>query len=167
MIRKKGQIWSMDLMIAVMIFSIGILIFYFYAFNGPNESKEIIETLEYDGKIVTNTILSEGSPKNWNSADVFKIGILSEGTINQSKLEEFYSMTQSDYNKTKILFNTKYDYLFFLNKNITINSTNIEYIGKPFVNKSDVDTRNLIKITRFTSYEGMPTTAYLYIWGDY
>jgi hypothetical protein len=154
-------------MVAVAIFTIGFLIFYFYAFNNPNESKEIIESLEYDGKIISNMILSEGNPSDWTSSNVFKIGILTGNIINQSKLDEFYYLTQIDYEHTKLMFNTKYDYLFFLESNMTVNSTNVDHIGMHSVDKNNIDTKNLIKITRFTSYDGKPTSAYLYIWGDY
>lgn len=167
MIKKKGQIWSFDLMVAITIFSIGFLIFYFYAFNNPNESKEIIENLKYDGKIISNYILSDGSPENWNSTNLIKIGILTDNKINQTKLEQFYNFSQTNYSETKKMFNTKYDYIFFLSNNMTIDSANVDYIGKPFIDKDHIDAKNLIKITRFTSYDGMPTTAYLYIWGDY
>jgi len=135
--------------------------------NDPNESKEILENLFYDGKIVTNTLLSGGSPEDWTEDNVIKIGILSDNKINQTKLEYFYNLTQTNYNNTKILFNTRYDYLFFLSENMTLGSEEIEYIGKNVLDKDNVDTYNLVKITRFTSYNGRPVTSYLYIWGDY
>jgi hypothetical protein len=163
---RRGQIWSMDFVVGITIFLVGFLIFYFYSLNNPLESKEIIENLEYDGKLITNFILSEGSPTNWNLSNVLSIGILTDGKISDLKLEYFYFFTKDNYSDTKIMFNTKYDYIFFVDRNMTINGSLVDYIGKPFVNKSNIDAKNLIKITRFTSYRNMPTTAYLYIWEE-
>jgi len=128
------------------------------------ELEENMQNLFYDGEIITNTILSEGYPINWNETNVDKIGILSDNKINETKLERFYNLAQTDYEETKIIFNTKYNYYLFLDKNITINSVSIEGIGKPGVNKNNINTENLIKITRITVFENKPATAYLYVW---
>jgi hypothetical protein len=161
---KKSQAWSIDLMVAIAIFSIGIVVFYAYSINGPGESEENMQNLFYDGEIITNTILSEGYPINWNETNVDKIGLLTDNKINKTKLEYFYDLTQKDYEKTKLIFNTKYNYYLFFDKNITINSNSIEGIGKPGINKNNINTENLIKITRITVFENKPATAYLYIW---
>jgi len=166
--RKKAQAWGIDLMIAMIIFTVGIVIFYFYALNAPGEAKETMESLSYDGKIIMNTIFSEGYPLDWNPGNVVNIGILSDNKIDETKLENFDAMTgtDDDYDRTKILFNTRYDYYFFLDDQMVINSFPVDGIGKPGVNRYDTDYENLIKITRFTVYKGKPITAYLYIWKD-
>jgi len=55
---KKAQGWGMDLIIGVTIFTFGLVAFYMYSLNSPGEAKEKIESLSYEGKILTNTILS-------------------------------------------------------------------------------------------------------------
>ena len=165
---KKSQAWGIDLMVGIVIFSLVIVFFYFYALNQPGEAKETIETLLYEGKIISNLILSNGYPEDWNSGNVQKIGILNNNKINQTKLESFYDMVQTneDYTQTKIKFTTKYNYYFFLDKSMIINGEGVEGIGKPGATKANIPSsaKNLIKITRFTIYSGEPTTAYLYIW---
>ena len=64
------------------------------------------------------------------------------------------------------MFRTQYDYYFFLEENISINSTEFEGIGKPGTTKNNLNTTNLIKITRFTIFNEKPITAYLYIWDN-
>lgn len=113
-LNKKAQAWGFDLMVAVAIFSIGITVFFIYSLNQPAQAKEILEKLSYDGKIITNSILSNGYPENWDSGNVVKIGILSDNKINETKLNRAYDLAKDNYEETKNLFNTNYDYFFFL-----------------------------------------------------
>ena len=79
---KRGQIWGMDLVIAMSIFSLGVVIFYFYSVNLHAESKEVFETLMYEGNGIIESLFSNGYPENWDEADVVTIGIFSDGKIN-------------------------------------------------------------------------------------
>ena len=168
--KNKAQGWGMDLIIAVTIFTFGLVAFYMYSLNSPGEAKEKIESLSYDGKILTNTILSDGAPESWNTENVVKIGILSDNKINETKLQYFYNLTRtgSDYSETKRLFDITYDYYFFLNENMTTIGINVDGIGKPGVshNTGFDDAKNLVKITRYVIYENKPMTAYFYIWEE-
>jgi hypothetical protein len=162
---NKAQAWGMDIMIAIMIFSIGIIIFLIYSVNNSNDSKEALEQLSYDGDNIFDSILSEGSPIDWTSVNVVKIGISSNDKINETKLERFYNLALSDYSRTKSIFNTKYDYYFYF-KDMSISTGEIDGIGKPGTNVSTIsdNPKNLIKITRFSSFKDKPVTVYLYIW---
>lgn len=161
--QEKAQAWGIDLMIAVVIFSVGISVFYIYSLNSENQ-ENIAKKLNYDGEMIIESLFSSGFPQNWNSGNVVKIGIVDNGKINQTKLELFYLLAKENYPRTKILFNTKYDYLFFLSANLTISGQEVEAIGKPGADKDNVQSENLIKITRFTINENKPVTAYLYVW---
>jgi hypothetical protein len=170
---KKAQGWGMDLIIAVTIFTIGLVAFFVYSLNSPGEAKEKIESLSYEGRILASTILSEGSPEGWGATNVIKIGILNNNKINETKIKIFYELTkiEENYEKTKELFDITYDYYFYLNKKIDINgdgSLMLEGIGKPGFDKEDIgtDIKNLIKITRYTVYQNKPMTAYFYIWEE-
>ena len=98
---KQAQAWGADLMIALVIFSIGIFVFFLYSINAPTEAEESIDNLFYEGKIIASSILSEGHPEDWTFGNVVTIGILSQGKINETKLERFYNLAQADYAKTK------------------------------------------------------------------
>jgi hypothetical protein len=169
---KKAQAWGLDLMIAFVIFLVVLFAFSFYVINLPGEGEETLELLSYDGSSIMNSILSNGYPEDWNSNTKIpeKIGILNEGKINNTKLSNFYFLTQSDYVKTKAIFNTKYEYYFFLDKNFSITmpigTLSVMGIGKPGYNVSKINdtANNLFKVVRFTIYEDKPRTAYLYIW---
>jgi hypothetical protein len=165
---KKAQAWGMDLMIAIFIFTIAITIFFIFTVNQPGEGRENLENLYYDGKIIANDIFSEGYPRNWNYSDVVTLGVLTGNKINKTKLGQFYNLTltTANYTRTKYLFNTKYDYYFFLDKNMTIGGIEVDGFGKPGETKTTIKSaaENLVKITRFTVYEDEPITGYIYIW---
>jgi len=155
---KKAQAWGFDLMVAAIIFMFGVFAFYLYSIN-QGDSEEIINSLSSDGKLVASFILSEGFPEDWSLTNVAKIGILTGSRINETKLESFFTLSAADYNKAKSLLNTKYNYYFFLDENLTIAGNQVEGIGlKP------TSSQNLIKTTRFTIYKEKPVTAYLYTW---
>jgi hypothetical protein len=162
-LNKRGQAWSIDLIIAIIIFSAGILIFFIYSINQASEAKEVLSELGYQGDVILNNILSEGYPQDWNQTNVVTIGILSGNKINETKLERFYDYSISDYSGTRSKFNTRYDY-YFTFSNMTINSFPVYGIGMFGTNVSNISSSSLIKITRFSVYKEKPTTIYLYIW---
>lgn len=164
--KTKGQVWSLDIMAGLALFLVGIMIFFIYSLNQPSQAKETLDILRYEGETIANSLLSQGYPSNWNTSNVIALGITTDKKINQTKLENLYEMiyTQNNYNKTKNILNTQYDYYIFLNQNMTINSTSIEGIGKPGTTKQNIDARNLIKITRFTIYQNKTTPLYIYTW---
>ncbi len=149
-------------MIASVVFTIGIVFFYLYTINEPNEAQETIDALYYDGKIIADSVLSEGYPPGWNPGNVVTTGILSQGKINETKLKNFneLSSTPAGYAKAKNLFNTRYDYYFNLSTAINIDGSPVGGIGMLPQN-----VKNLVKITRFTVYQNKPATAYLYVFG--
>lgn len=155
-------------MAGLALFLIGIMIFFIYSINQPFQAKENLELLSYDGKIIADNLLTEGYPKNWNSNNVVVLGLTTENKINQTKLENLYSMIyiENNYTKTKNLFGTQYDYYFFLTENITVNSNSREGIGKPGVTKETIIAKDLVKTTRFTIYQNKTTPLYLYTWQE-
>jgi len=160
---KKSQSNSIDLMIASTIFGLGIIVFLIYSINGPNESAETIDSLYGDGESISEIILSEGNPEDWDYNNVDKIGILTDNKIDERKLEAFYDLSINNYSFTKRSFNTLYDYYFIIDDNVSINGNNINGIGKPNFNISNIDAENIIKITRFSIYKDKPVNAYIYI----
>lgn len=162
---KKAQAWGTDLTIAFIIFTLAIVFFYFYSFNYSNETEDILDTLNYEGNFIADSLFSPGSPEDWTENNVIKPGITTDGKINQTKLQMFYNLARTDYNHTKTFFNTKYDFYFFTEQNLTL-IPSAEGIGKPNINSTTIQAQNLFKVTRFTIYQNKPLTAYLYIFQE-
>lgn len=159
MFKKKGQAWGTDLIIASVVFIGGLLMFYFYSVNLSDEGEEILSKLQYSGDLVSEDLLSEGFPKDWNLNNVQRIGIVTNSKINQTKLELFYNLSKEDYSKTKSLFNINYNYYVFFQENFSILGEEIEGIGLKPNNPS-----NLIRITRIVVYNDKPTSMEVEIW---
>lgn len=165
---NKAQGWGIDIIAAVTIFFFGFVIFYMTNLNNSSEAEINFEDLKYEGKIILNSILSEGYPVDWNSANVQKIGILSDSKINTTKLEAFYNLTLSDYERTRSLLNTKYHYFIFTNENMTFHNgaVNIKGFGKPGFNMNAISARNLVKLNRLAILNDKPSNLNLYIWSE-
>lgn len=161
---RQAQAWGMDLMIATAIFTLAITSFYLYSYNGTSGNEDLLEDLSFNGRIITNILLSDGSPEDWDEFNVVELGILTEGKINDSKLEKFYDFSKNNYTLTKNIFNTNYDYYFFLDQNMSINSLTVDGIGKPGFDRHNISATNLIKIERIVVYNNKPVGAKLYIW---
>ncbi len=156
---KNGQAWGFDLMIASIIFITGIVSFYIYTLNASEEAETILNKLEYEGDIITNSLLLEGSPKNWTPANVLVPGIISNNKINQTKIDLFYNLTKFDYIKTKSLLNVKHDFYIYFSRNITANGEEIAGFGK-----LPESPKNLVKIERIVIYNNKPIILNLEIW---
>ena len=143
---KKAQVWSLDLIVACIIFLIGILILYIYAINYTPETKNRLDELFYEGNLASKLILSEND-----------YGILSENKINQTKLDDFYNADYQTKRKQLGLSNNFY----FTFDGLEINEIPENYVG--MINPSGVE--NLIKITRLSIYKNKPIKFQLFVWG--
>jgi len=151
---KRGQAWGFDVIIGFVIFTAVIVIFYLYVLNAPGQSQEEVESLQYEGGLVTNSLLSEGFPKNWTTTDVQIIGILeSDKKINETKLANFETLTTTQYQQTKTLFNIKNEYY------VEFSEPSISAIGLAPINQE-----NLVRIERLTIYQNKPITMTVQIW---
>ncbi len=156
---KRAQSWGFDLLIGASIFLTGVLFFYVYVYSLSGGQVSKLDTFTNDGNKVANALLSSGSPENWNEGNVQKIGILSDGKINDTKLQEFYSFSISNYEKTKVLFNVNFDY--YISFNDPIDAGNGQVLG---IGREPVNPENLIKVTRVVIYNEKPETLNVIIW---
>ena len=156
---KKAQAWGLDLIFAITIF-IGMLVFlYLHIFNISFDRQDTFNTLLYEGKVIGDSLLSEGFPQDWSGTNVVSIGILSNGEIDETKLEKFYNLSVSDYQKTKSLFNVANNYYIFFDMPITIGGNNVTGIGL-----SPGETENLVKVTRVVIIDKKIDNINVYVW---
>lgn len=156
---KKAQAWGFDLFVAIGIFLAGIIFFWIYTINYSSSSQDTLIRLQNEANQISDIVLSQGTPTNWTSDNVIRLGILTNGKINQSKLDDFYDLANSDYNKTKSLFRIRENYYVQFQDNVTISGQSRYQIGQ-----NSTDYENLIKVTRVVIYEGNLTTLNVYSW---
>jgi len=142
---KKGQAWSIDLIVAGVLFLAGIIILFYYAINQSSQTRNQLDELFYEGKLASELILSDES-----------FGILTDNVVNQTKLENFFYL--ADDMKKEVL-GLRHNFYFSM-ENLEINGNHQAYVG--IVNTSDVE--NSIQITRLTVYKNKPTKFQLYVW---
>jgi hypothetical protein len=156
---RKGQAWGFDLIVSLMIFLVGMILFFFYVLNVSNENDEVFSNLNYEGKVIGDFLFSDGLPENWEQDNVIIIGVMSDGKLNETKLKDFYDFANSDYDRTKRLFNILNNYYVYFEEPIVVESVEIEGIG---FKESDPD--NLVKITRVMVHEGKIKNMNIHIW---
>tara|TARA_Y100000034_G_C6848303_1_gene384520 strand:+ start:519 stop:1025 length:507 start_codon:yes stop_codon:yes gene_type:complete len=163
----RAQAWGFDVMISVIIFITGIITFFLFSLNFPNESQDSLENLLYEANTVADSLLEEGSPKNWDENNVVRIGLTNNNQINQTKLENLYEIVflNNNYNLTRTLLDTKFNYFFNLSEPILFEGNPIPENGIGLWPQSgQSSTKNLIKISRLTIYQNKPVSLELYIW---
>ncbi|MEM3113481.1 MAG: hypothetical protein QXI33_03620 [Candidatus Pacearchaeota archaeon] len=145
---NKAQGWGFDLTFAVVIFIIIIVIIFIYALNLTNSGTAHLQSLFNEANTASEIILNEPFP-----------GIVTNFSIDQQKLENFYNQ---DYNNIKKEIGLK-DNFYFTFPGMNIGGNPISEIG--IVNPPNV--ANIVKITRVTVYNNKPVKFELYVWRNY
>lgn len=175
--KKQAQVWSLDITVALVIFLSAMIMFYVYTINLSQDTESKSDEMRTDLEFFSSNILSEGSPKGWNTTNVFIPGISSHYEINQTNLNFLYNLTYSgypaSYERVMSLLGTRFNFYFYFNDkmNITLPSgteIQIDGIGKIGVNRTNItaaeNPSNIVKIERFTVYQKKPTKLTLLFW---
>lgn len=162
MAHTKAQAWGFDLFVALSIFVGGILFFYLYTINYSSGGEDTLSNLRSEANLIADSLFTEGAPINWTEDNVVRIGFLSNGKINQTKLDQFYDFVGSDYNQTKQLFRIKEEYYLEFQDPVMLSGSPGTQIGRVPADPSEYD--NLIKITRVVLYENNLTAVHIYSW---
>jgi hypothetical protein len=144
LINKKAQVWSLDLLVALIIFVIGLVVIYFYALNYQSTTYKF-EGLSYDADLISNLLLGENED-----------GIVTDGKVNQSKLDEFDSL--SDFEKKSVLGVS--NNFYFTMPQLEVGGGVRDSVG--IVNVTSVN--HLVKVTRITIYKEKPTKLEVVVW---
>lgn len=155
---RKAQVWYTDFMVGVLIFVIALIIYFEYVNNLSKEEESRLEEMVMDAKILSNSLMSEGHPKDWDQSSVKIIGILSDSRINQTKIEEFYDM---NYTETKYKFGIDYEYLFYLEDK---EGNKIKVEDKEFAGLETNSSIKVAKLNRITIYNNSLIKAVVQIW---
>jgi len=112
---KQAQMWFTDFVIGMVIFSLVLISYYTYTTNISKQDSVVMNNLISDVKTVTSSLTSSGYPNNWNSNTVTRIGFTDN--YNRIDNDRFNEFNKINYNTSKKLLGTTYDYLlFFVNE---------------------------------------------------
>lgn len=145
---NKGQIYYVEFIFAVFVFFAVLVFFISNVLTTLDESG--LTQIAAEAKFVSEDLMSEGRPENWNVSNVQKIGITDGASrIDTTKLSMFANMSNSSYTNAKSLFNIASDYYVYLE---TKNGTRILIDGQPGVGKNYSDSKKIIKNVRLAVY---------------
>ncbi len=110
--QKKGQTWTIDYTIGLVLFLLALAIV-------TDILMETFQEQEYDQLVdetirLSENLLSPGYPQDW-AEDVIKVGLLYDGRLSWRKLYEFANMDDK-----KEVLPTRFNYLITLKKNESI-----------------------------------------------
>ncbi|MCD6279299.1 hypothetical protein J7J26_00795 [Candidatus Micrarchaeota archaeon] len=155
---RKGQYFSFDAIVGLLIFiiSVGILITYWY------NIQQIIQTQDASTRVValriSDMLFTQGQPSNWNTLtsidNVKMIGLMTNGTIDPLKINKLSDFMTSDANETKLKMKTSgYDFQVILS-----GGYNTE-IGDPPTCNTTVTTFTRIAPLNISTTPPSPPTA--------
>jgi hypothetical protein len=157
--KKKSQIWFMDLIIGITLFTLILVVAFKFLsskYIEPDKEKNLVLL---DGQKMSDSLMSTGIPQNWSEEHVVVIGITSnENVLNLTKLDMLKNMSLSDYSRLKYLLGVRSDFiLYFLDiEDNIINITNTTYIGKEGIEANDLidkKVEDMVTIDRYLVYK--------------
>jgi hypothetical protein len=141
---KKAQVWSLDLVVAGIIFLFTIVIIYVYSINYSSQPNDELNQLFHEGETASQLILSDAD-----------FGILSGSKVNQTKLDLFASDYELRKNQIGVI-----DNFYFIMPDLEINGSPAEAVG--LLNSSEIN--NIVQVTRLTLYKNKPVKFDIFVW---
>ena len=165
---KRGQVFTLDFIIGFVLFLIVIILSIRILLSIP--TSEIDVSLNRESVFLTDSIVSQGYPYNWNTSNVIVPGISSNNRIDLQKLKY---MDNLSYDHTKALYHLSNDYLFFFSNKTNILDTGkcsygypINYTSNCSVNLSSIYYKNLVKIDRIVLLNSSVVKMTFYLWNN-
>lgn len=140
----KGQLFSLDFTVSllIVIFALFLLSFVWFDIKTRMYSKLTEWDIEKANEIAS-VLLTEGIPKNWhllNKSEIEQIGLTSNKTLDQNKVNRFCNLTDKDPRFVKYILNCPFDY------QLNIPKMNIS-CGKSIATKNYTFILNIPRIT--------------------
>jgi hypothetical protein len=158
MYSREGQVWYTDFIVAVMIFTIALVIYFEYVNNLSQEEESKLGEMLMSAKLVSNNLMSSGYPSDWNQSNAEIIGIVDNKRINQTKIEKFYNMS---HDTAKFDLGITNNYYFYV-QDQEGNKININ--GKNATGSEPYDSIKLVKVERITIYNNSIAKAVVQVW---
>ncbi len=160
----KAQVWSLDIIIAMIVFVAALILFYQQSINLLDERVQQREDILLDAQIISSYLVSSGYPQNWTVSNVTIIG-LTDGKmrLQESKVLQFQSLITTNYSVSKKLLSTNHHYLItFEDKNN--NSVSVSGITQLGNNYTAAKPQQLIKVVRFVNYNSSIIRMGVTVW---
>jgi hypothetical protein len=157
--KRKGQVFLLDVIVGILFFTTA-LIFYFKYSQNINSQNQQYELMMLDAKYISNTLMSEGYPQNWeelpteNLSNGFSPGITNKKYfLNKTKLDSLVGLANTNYSFIKKSFETPYDFYIALEAKDSNTTFGKDYSA----------AKALMKTTRFLFYNGSIIKMHVYV----
>jgi len=148
---KKAQGWGFDLIIGLTIFLFGILFFYLYVINIPLSEKDDYDALRDEAAVIANSLVSEGSPTDWDETNVVRIGLLTGKRVDEDKWHAFDLI---DYDRARVLLRATDNFYVYFNNDTS------DFRGKYL----DGSNESVIRVTRVVVRNNESATLNVVSW---
>jgi len=153
---RKAQIFFIDFLIAIMIFSIIVFLYYSYYGNLIQDPEGVLEEMILDAKGISTSLMSTGLPAGWKATNVQRIGLTENNfRLNKTKLNSFVNLSYANATRT---MSTRFEVYFFLEDE---NSTRSYIFGQ-----APVDQKYLVQIIRLVILDSDVYRMVLHLWQD-
>lgn len=156
---RKAQSWTMDFLIAVIIFSIFLLVFRAVS-SASIEHTYTQKVIEAGAIRISESLLTQGSPPNWTRDSYNAIGLLgSDGQLDERKLNETLHLPMEDIRKE---FSQPSYFYFYVED---MNGVVVKVDGTEFkIGDEPTNYNNLISVQRIVGYKGDPVKLVVQTW---
>ena len=163
---KKAQVWSVDFVVGISLFSILVVITAYFLLT--SNTSDDFKFMHREALYLSNTIMSPGTPGDWNSDTVVVPGLISNGRLDLDKLSGARAL---DYDELKSFYAVRADFaIFFRNKTSFLEVGGACGVGYnlPTIdcepNLSAVVYDDLIVMNRFVPINNSIKNVVLYVW---
>lgn len=154
----KGQFFSYDAIIAGAIFAVLLTLLFVYWSSLRSIIFTQIDDMFRVGTSVSNSLLTPGSPSNWDTTNVLKIGLTTEANamrLDPGKITNLSLMTLNNYDEIREKLGVSpYDFLLVVGD---------DRIGIP----PSPSAKGSINVSRPVVVNGIPRQMSLTIWSNF
>lgn len=157
-LKSKGQIFSMDFLIACSFFILAFSILYVYwtySTKRIEETRRITDMID-KAYLISDIWFRDGIPKYWNSFNVIDLGLSNEHRFNKTKMDSLNDPLLGYRNVSRMIGIEGYYYRF-----VVINS--ISQIVYSF-GSNPTNPDNLVKIKRVGILDGNVVIVEVMVW---
>lgn len=164
---KKGQIWTLDYIIGLLVFIAVILISFTLIRDLKADANRFEKALQESNHISMN-LVNPGSPITWNSSNIISIGLCENNRVNLTKLEEYDKL---DYNTTKVYLQVSGEYVFYFENRTTIIQQNNKcfrgyYLGDICTLNIPSEADNIAKTERLVILNSSIVKMVIIVWNQ-
>lgn len=174
----KGQLWSLDFIIGVLIFLVTV-VFFFVQMNSLELTPQTsLNRLVLEAQDISTTLMSEGYPPAWTASTVVVPGIVTDARVNSSRLNELVLL---NYSVLQGLLRVSDEFFVFIEQgNGCVLPLDGRYgVGNPLVsvpasgcvaptsvNVNPASPETVVPITRYVIYNATPARLHVYVWNS-